>query len=203
MAMAVLPRETTLRSTDVGWTAAEWEQLPDDGWRYEIIAGVLYMSTAPSPAHQLIVLDIVAVLREQMVLPGHGIVLTAPVGLFMPGSDPVQPDILLLRSEDRGMIGPRRITGVPALVVEVLSPSNAEYDLVVKREAYARAGVPEYWTPRPRERDLLVHSEPEPATGQYLRLQRVPPDGILVSPTLPVRSPVAAFFASVPGDSMP
>lgn len=203
MAMAVLPREATLRSTDAGWTAADWEQLPDDGWRYEIIAGVLYMSTAPSPAHQLSVLGIVAMLREQMVLPGRGIVLTAPVGLFMPGSAPVQPDILLLRAEDRGMFGPRQITGVPALVVELLSPSNAEYDLVVKCEAYARAGVPEYWTPRPAECDLLVHSEPEPATGQYLRVQRVPADGTLVSPTLPVRSPVAAFFASVPADHAP
>lgn len=203
MATTVLPREAVLRSTDATWTSADWEQLPDDGHRYEIIGGVLYMSTAPSPAHQLIVLDIVAVLREQFAVPGHGLVLTAPVGLFMPGCDPVQPDVLALRAADRGMIGPRRIEGVPALVVEVLSPSNADYDLVVKRAAYAHAGVPEYWIARPTERDVLVHSEPEPATGQYLRVERVPPDGTLASPTLPVRSAVAAFFASVPRDLTP
>jgi Uma2 family endonuclease len=203
MATTVMPREAVLRSTDATWTAADWERLPDDGRRYEIIAGVLYASTAQSPAHQLIVLDIVAVLREQFAAPGRGLVLTAPVGLFLPGCDPVQPDVLALRAADRGMIGPRRIEGVPALVVEVLSPSNADYDLVVKRAAYARAGVPEYWIARPTGRDVLIHGEPEPATGQYLRVERVPPDGTLASPTLPVRTAVAAFFASVPPDLAP
>ena len=203
MAMTVLPRDALLRSTDANWTAADWEQLPDDGQRYEIIEGVLYVSTAPSPAHQLILMEIVASLREQVVIPGIGIVLTAPVGLFMPGTDPVQPDAIVVRAEDRGIVGLRRIEGVPALLVEVLSPSNANYDLVTKREAYARAGVPEYWIARPVERDILVHSEPEPASGQYLRLERVPPDGTLVSPTLPVRAAVAAFFAGVAADTAP
>jgi Uma2 family endonuclease len=203
MAMTVFPRDALLRSTDENWTAADWEQLPDDGQRYEIIGGVLYVGTAPSPAHQLILMEIVATLREQVVVPGIGIALTAPVGLFMPGTDPVQPDVIVVRAEDRGIIGPRRIEGVPALLVEVLSPSNANYDLVTKREAYARAGVPEYWIARPVERDILVHSEPEPATGQYLRVERVSPDGTLVSPTLPIRAAVAAFFAGVPADTAP
>ena len=203
MATTVFPREAVLRSTDANWTAADWEQLPDDGRRYEIIAGVLYVSTAPSPSHQWIVQEIYTTLREQVVVPGAGFVFLAPVGLFMPGVDPVQPDILVLRAEDRDMIGPRRIAGVPALLVEVLSPSNADYDLVVKRAAYARAGVPEYWIARPLARDVLVHSEPEPATGQYLRVERVPPDGTLISPTLPVRVAVATFFANVPPEAVP
>jgi Uma2 family endonuclease len=203
MATTVLPREVVLRSTDANWTAADWEQLPDDGQRYEIIAGVLYVSTAPSPGHQWIVQEIYTALREQVGVPGAGFVFLAPIGLFMPGFDPVQPALLVVRAEDRGMIGPRRIEGVPALIVEVLSPSNAEYDLVVKRTAYARAGVPEYWIARPLERDVLVHSEPEPATGQYLRVERVPHDGTLISPTLPVRVAVSTFFASVPPEAVP
>ena len=203
MATTVFPREAVLRSTDANWTAADWEELPDDGQRYEIIAGVLYVSTAPSPGHQLIVQEIYSTLREQVVVPGAGFVFLAPIGLFMPGCDPVQPDLLVVRTEDRGMIGPRRIAGVPALLVEVLSPSNADYDLVVKRAAYAQAGVPEYWIARPHERDVLVHSEPEPATGQYLRVERVPPDGTLISPTLPVRVAVSTFFATVPPEAVP
>lgn len=200
MAMTVMPRETVLRSLDETWTAEAWEELPDDGQRYEIIAGALYVSTAPSPAHQSKVQEIYAVLREQIVLPSLGFVYLAPVGLFMPGCDPVQPDILVLRAEDRAMIGPKRITGVPALLVEVLSPSNAEYDPIVKRAAYARAGMPEYWIARPIERDFLVYSEPEPASGQYLQSRRVPFDGTLVSPTLPIRAAVASFFANLPED---
>lgn len=34
------------------WTFADWQTLPDDGRRYEIIDGVLYMTTAPSTFHQ-------------------------------------------------------------------------------------------------------------------------------------------------------
>ena len=44
MAITVFPRDAVLRSLDANWTAADWEQLPDDGQRYEIIAGVLYLS---------------------------------------------------------------------------------------------------------------------------------------------------------------
>jgi Uma2 family endonuclease len=145
----------------------------------------------------MLVLEIIAILREQLVSTGWGIVLTAPVGLFMPGCDPVQPDILAIRAADRATIGARRITGVPALLVEVLSPSNADYDLMVKRAAYARAGVPEYWVARPAERDFLVHSEPESAAGQYLRVEHVPATDVLVSPTLPLRFAVADCFAGV------
>lgn len=87
-------------------------------------------------------------------------------------------------------------------MIEVLSPSNPEQVLLVKRATYARAGVPEYWVFRPRQRDVLVHHQPEPADGQYTRIARVPPDGELVSPTLPFRAPVAAFFANAPGSAL-
>jgi Uma2 family endonuclease len=78
--------------------------------------------------------------------------------------------------------------------VEILSPSTVEYDLVTKRENYARAGVPEYWAARPVQRDLVLHSEPDLLTGEYRRVLIIPPDGELVSPTLPFRAPVASFF---------
>lgn len=202
MAMRVLPREAVLRSTDATWTAADWEQLPDDGLRYEIIEGVLYMTTAPSFFHQWIALEVYSALRQQLMEPGLAVVVTAPIGLFMPGCDPVQPDVLVVRQGDRGIIRDRRVYGVPALLVEVLSPSNEEQDLVVKRAAYARAGVPEYWVVRPAERDILLHTEPERATGQYLQVMHVPPDDELTSPTLPFRATIAAFFAGAPDTTL-
>ncbi len=202
MTLTTLPRDVTLRSTDATWTAADWERLPDDGNRYEIIDGVLYMSTAPSAFHQWVLQEIYAALREQLVLPGVGFVFLAPIGLFMPGCDPVQPDLLAIRNADRGIVRERRVYGVPALLVEVLSPSTAEQDLVVKRVTYARAGVPEYWVARPAERDFLVHSKPEGATGRYLQVTHVAPDGELVSPTLPFRAAIAAFFAGAPDTTL-
>ncbi|HEY8598973.1 MAG TPA: Uma2 family endonuclease [Thermomicrobiales bacterium] len=195
--MALMPanREVVLRSVDAAWTAADWAQLPhDDSNRYEIIDGVLYVSTAPSARHQRIIRMIVLACFAQIDAREFGITLWSPIGVFMPGAQPVQPDILIVGKDDFGIIDDRRVNGVPTLVVEVLSPSNAEYDHEVKRAAYARAGVPEYWIVRPEERDTLVHSQPEHTTGRYLQISRIPPSGVLVSPTLPFTAPIADFF---------
>ena len=200
--MAVTVPELALRSHDATWNRERWEQLPDDGNRYEVIDGVLYMTTAPSNFHQWIIRQTFLAFNQQIDSVGIGVTLWAPIGLFMPGCDPVQPDLLVVRTADLGIIREGRIHGVPALLVEVLSPSNPDQDLRVKREAYARAGVPEYWIMRPAERDVLVHSQPDPASGQYASVAHVAPDGELVSPTLPFRAPVAAFFAGAPDTTL-
>ena len=187
-----------LQSADATWNRERWELLGDDGNRYEVIDGVLYMSSAPRPVHQLVSRLAERALYEQIDNRGIGITLHAPIGLFMPGCDPVQPDLLVIRTEDLGIIRQEGIEGIPALLVEILSPSNRNYDLLTKRIAYARAGVPEYWIFRPQERDVLVHSDPEPATGLYLRVRHIPATGELASPTLPFRAPVAAFFPELP-----
>lgn len=120
----------------------------------------------------------------------------------MPGCDPVQPDIVVVRSEDRGLIYDRRINAVPALIVEVLSPSNAAQDTEVKRAAYARAGLAEFWIVRPAERDMLVLSEPDPAAGLYHHSLTIAPDGEILSPTLPFRASIAGFFAGSPDETL-
>jgi len=131
----VSPPDLFLRSPGATFTAARWEQLSHDSVRYEIIDGVLYMSTLPTLFHQWIVQEVNAALRAQLIHTGIALVFSAPVGLFMPGCDPVQPDIVVVRQEDRAILQGERIRGVPALLVEILSPSNAEHDLVTKRAA--------------------------------------------------------------------
>jgi len=196
------PPELTTRSLDAGWNYARWSQLPDDGNRYEVIDGVLYMTTAPSFFHQWIASRIIRMLQAQIEDAGVGLVAFAPIGLLMPGCDPVQPDIVVVRSEDRGMIYNRRINGVPALIVEILSPRNAEKDTAIKRAAYARAGVPEYWIVRPTERDVLVLSQPDFALGGYLHTLTFTLSQELISPTLPLRAAVASLFAGSPDETV-
>lgn len=197
----LIEADLVTRSVAANWNYARWSQLPDDGNRYEVIDGVLYVTTAPSFFHQWIVRQIVLALVKQLDDNGIGITAWAPIGVLMPGCDPVQPDILVVRREDLGIIHNRRVHGVPALIVEVLSPSNPAQDLVVKRGAYARAGLPEYWLVRPVERDALVLSAPDPAAGDYRQETRVAPDGELISPTLPFHAPIAAFFAGAPDET--
>jgi Uma2 family endonuclease len=194
--------ELALRSLRADWNRARWEQLPADGNRYEVIDGVLYMTTAPSPFHQWIIRQIVRALFQQIDDTNIGTTLWSPIGVFMPGCDPVQPDILVIRNANLGIVNDRRVNGVPALLVEVLSPSNPEQDLEVKRDAYARAGVPEYWIVRPAERDALVYSQPDATQGSYALVEQATPDGELVSATLPFRAPVASFFAGAPDTTL-
>src|SRR5436853_4240876 len=182
--------ELALRSHEANWDRERWARLPDDGNRYEVIDGVLYMTTAPSPFHQWIIRQIVRVLFTHIDDAGAGLTLWAPIGLFMPSCDPVQPDILVIRADDLHIIHDRRISGIPALLVEVLSPSNSEQDTHTKSWAYARAGVPEYWIVRPASRDVLVCSRPDATLGDYTQTELVGPEGELVSPTLPIRAAV-------------
>ena len=120
----------------------------------------------------------------------------------MPGCDPIQPDIVVVRTADLDIFHDRHIYGVPALLVEVLSPSNAMIDTETKRRAYARAGVPEYWIVRPAERDVLVLSQPDPGLGAYLQSIHVDTTGELQSPTLPLRTLIAPFFAGAPDTTL-
>ena len=200
--MTVATPELALRSHSDDWNRERWEQLPDDGNRYEVIDGVLYMTTAPSYFHQWIIRQIVRVLFQQVDDTGVGLTTWSPIGLFMPGCDPVQPDIVVVHTSNLDIIYDRRISGIPALLVEVLSPANAENDLYIKRRAYAQAGVPEYWIVRPAERDMLVCSQPDTAMGDYVQTDHISPDGELISPTLPVHTPIAGFFADAPDTAL-
>lgn len=200
--MTVTTPELMLRSVANDWTLARWETLPADGNRYEVLDGVLYMTTAPSAFHAWIGLQVLFFLQHDLVEAHGGLVFPAPIGLIMPGCDPAQPDLLYLRPEDRGAVRDRRIFGVPALLVEILSPSNPEHDLVTKRAIYAGAGVPEYWIFRPATRDALVLSDPDLARREYRTETLVPADGELVSPTLPLRAPVARFYANAPDTTL-
>jgi len=120
--------------------------LPDDGNRYEAIEGTLYMTPAPSVRHQAISLRLVRELLRLLVDQGHGRLWYAPLGVHFPASgEGVQPDILFVSNQRRGIVAPDELKGAPDLVVEILSPSTAARDRDLKRRLYQRQGVAEYW----------------------------------------------------------
>ncbi len=201
MAATTMP-QLVLRSLDGGWDYARWEQLPDDGNRYEVIDGVLYMTTSPSAYHQWISGRLLRFVGHPAEDVGLAYAFVAPIGVLMPGCDPVQPDFLLVRRERAAIIHDRRIRGVPDLIAEILSPSNPEQDTDTKRGAYARAGVPEYWIVRPATRDVLVCWQPDAALGDYAQVRLVAADEELISPTLPLRVAVADLFAGAPDTTL-
>lgn len=190
----MIQADLLLRSIDASWNEARWQTLGDDGHRYEVIDGVLYLTTSPSAFHQWVLLRLLTLVGLPLERRGVAIPFFARLAVFMPGCDPVQPDFMLIRCE-RTRIVQRDIRGVPDLLAEVASPTTAVYDSQLKRRAYARAGVPEYWIVRPATRDVLVCRQPDAAHGDYLRVTLAPADGELVSDDLGVRVPVAELFA--------
>ena len=53
------------------------------------------------------------------------------------------------------------VEGPPDVVVEILSPSTAYYDLIVKKEVYERAGVKEYWLLYPNRKTFEIYKNTE------------------------------------------
>jgi Uma2 family endonuclease len=203
MSTFVVPTEApTVHGPPQGhWTFADWESLPDDGNRYEVIDGVLYMTTAPSNFHQWVIQG----LQEYIGIPvrrqGLGYAFAAPIGVLMPGCQPVQPDFVVVLKHNASIIRDRRIRGVPDLIVEVLSPSNAIYDEETKFEAYARAGLREYAIIDPRGRTLSLHQLERPA--QYAAPRVFSESDQAVFGCLPsLTVPISELFAGAPDTTL-
>lgn len=127
------------------WTYDEFARLPEDGNRYEVIAGELYMTPAPRPTHQQVGFTLARRLADFVDQHRLGWVLPAPVDVLFAEGDYLEPDIVFVRRERQAIITDRGIEGAPDLVVEVLSTSTASRDRGLKRERYALYGVPQYW----------------------------------------------------------
>jgi Uma2 family endonuclease len=120
----------------------------NDGNRYEVIDGELYMMSSPSFVHQRIVGEIHGQLYNKLLGKScTPIVSPMDVRLFYEedGSDTtiVQPDVFVVC--DKGKIGKNSINGAPDFVIEVLSPSNSLFEMSMKGSMYELSGVKEYW----------------------------------------------------------
>ncbi len=139
------------------WTLADWERLPADGYRYEVLNGVLHMSPPPSIEHQRSSGNLFALMWAYARIHRLGEVMCAPVGVRLPGQAvPVQPDIIFVRTERLSLLGKAYVEGAPDLIVEILSPSNWWVDRHEKFAAYQAAGVSEYWLADYRARTIEV-----------------------------------------------
>ena len=138
------------------WTYKDYAALPDDGHRYEIVDGVLYMAPSPNRGHQNAAFEIASYLRTHVKLAGLGHVYIAPFDVELNPRTVVQPDVVVVLNPNLDKITESRIIGAPDLVVEVSSPGTVGYDREKKQRAYARAGVPEYWIADPWSRTVEV-----------------------------------------------
>ena len=171
-------------------TVEDYMALPDDV-RAELIGGELYVTPAPLLPHQRATARLGRTLADHVERLELGEVVFSPMDVHLPTGDVVQPDLIFV-SKQRSHICRDWIHGVPDLLIEVLSPSNAERDLVVKRELYARNEVPAYWIVDPIERSIqLLRFE----DGAYEPEAYLHGEADLTTPSFPgLRVPLATIF---------
>lgn len=186
-------------STTTRWTSADLEKMPDDGNRYEIIDGELYMSKQPHFYHQDVCGELHGELWDWNRTTDLGRVVAAP-GLIFAQDDDVAPDLIWISNERlaNALGSDGKFHDAPELVIEVLSPGrvNERRDRVAKLRLYSRRGVSEYWIASWQTRTVEVYRR----EGADLRLAVTHGEtDMLESPLLPGFSyPVSALFARIP-----
>jgi Uma2 family endonuclease len=158
------------------WTYEDYLRIPrraDDGWRFEVIRGVLYMTATPTWPHQHAVWALGYLLQDFVRKHRLGVVAGAPFDILLPHriGDPVQPDLFFFRKGNEPEAGDSTFQGIPDMVVEVLSPSTRRRDRTVKLDAYRDSGIPECWLVDPRTRTVEVYGLSEDRT-RYVELFR-------------------------------
>jgi Uma2 family endonuclease len=163
------------------FTYEDYKLLPEDR-RHEIVEGELLVTPAPGTRHQRILVRLILKLAAFVEAGSLGTVLPAPTDVVLANESVVQPDLLFVTRERLGIIDPAAVHGAPDLVVEVLSPSTASRDQVVKRKLYARYGVREYWIVDPvaSSIEVLVKCQAGLGTGRVFSA-----GSLLTSPLLP------------------
>jgi len=163
--------------------ADEFFQIPDDGYNYELIDGIVMMTPSPTPKHQAVLMEI----ATQIAL----YLRTNPVGQALPeidvhlgeglaGGDLVyRPELVFMRSERLPQIEDK-IVGAPDLVVEIISRGSRRFDSETKKRDYEHFGVREYWLIDPERQSMTFYRlegdrfAETPPTGDGFSCQVIP-----------------------------
>jgi Uma2 family endonuclease len=175
------------------WTVEDLQDLPDDGRRYEVIDGELFVTPSPSAAHQRALGILYRRIAEYLDREPVGYVFFAPADVTFSAKRGVQPDLFVAPAVDGR--SPKSFSDVKRLLlaVEVLSPSTARADRVVKRAMYRDEDVPQFWIV---DLDSRTFERSTPADSRVEVLdERIEwrPDGA----SAPLGIDVAAYFAEV------
>ena len=151
-----------LSQEDRRYTYADYLTYPDDE-RWEIIGGVPYMQSAPTPIHQEILME----LSKQIAVYLTGKtckICPTPFCVRLPQGgyeenekdvkNIVEPDISIIC--DKSKIDDKGCYGAPDMIIEIISPSSIKRDRFIKFNLYEKAGVKEYWIVEPDQKLVSV-----------------------------------------------
>jgi Uma2 family endonuclease len=193
----LIPRENAYRMVMPNlkrqWTVADRDELPDDGNRYEVIDGELFVTPAPAWRHQEAVARLYRLIADYLDREPIGHAFIAPADVVFSPTRGVQPDLFVVPLVDGRT--PQHFDDVRRLLlaVEVLSPSTARADRVAKRMLCRDERVDQYWIVDLDSRtiDRSTPSEPRPEILDS-RLEWLPECA-----TNPLIIDLVAYFAKV------
>jgi len=149
------------------WTLEELHSLPDDGNKYELVRGELFVTPPPTDVHETIAARLTEILAPYVREHRLGHVYHPRAVMRFEGSE-VEPD-LMMRQPHPNPEGSWDDAPIPILIVEIISDSTRRRDRGPKRSLYMDAGVAEYWivdagtrtitAVRPAQDDLVVRDQ--------------------------------------------
>jgi Uma2 family endonuclease len=170
-----------MKQANIKFTYSDYAQLPDDK-RYELVEGDFLLVPAPNLRHQRILRELELAIGNYLRSHPVGEIFFSPCDVVLSEINVVQPDLIFVSSERKGILTEANIQGSPDLVVEILSPSTGHRDRGIKQNLYAKYGIREYWIIDPEYKNVEVLSWTE--TGYCIQAV-VPKECMLKSSLFP------------------
>ncbi len=165
-------------------TVADLDLMPDDDNRYELFEGEVFVSRAPGLPHQRVLTNLLVLF--ELHLRDHPIARVWPnPGVIFDKFNAAIPDIVFVSNEHiEAIASGEKVTGAPDLVIEIVSPGaeNERRDRTVKRQAYSKFGVREYWVVDRYQRTIEVYRLEQ---GQLMLVTTLANNDQLTTPLLP------------------
>lgn len=150
-----------------GWTEEQYFEAAPESQIVEFEDGELIVHSPVNVRHQRIVRFLTFLLQGYIEAHDLGEVLNGPgVVRLRPDLD-YEPDIYVVTKAQQDRLSPQYFAGVPALVIEVISPGTRNHDLRTKAAHYHEHTVPEYWAVDPEHTTLYHHLLPEEPSTSY------------------------------------
>jgi Uma2 family endonuclease len=139
----------------------------DEDSRVELIDGVVYDMPPIGPEHAGLVDELGHGLRDTL---GHNLIVRRQAPLHIGDRSDPEPDLTLLRYRKNYYKSTHPTPDDVLLVIEV-ADSSLSHDGNTKANAYARAGIREYWIVDLVHDELIVYRDP--IRGEYGSMQRL------------------------------
>jgi Uma2 family endonuclease len=144
-------------------TVDDLDSLPDDGNRYEIIDGELFVTHTLGLTHRAITSNLIFAFRLYLKQNTLGRIFPTP-GVIFSDFDAVIPDLVFISHERLDEIAVNeRLSGAPEIIIEILSQGseNQKRDRQIKRQLYRKYGVKEYWIIDAEQSTVEIYRSPK------------------------------------------